>query len=136
MRGLAAVIDIHRLVGLVFMIVSFVLAVWAFVRQRQRQPLPPPYWRALRGAAALVALNVLLGLVLLSQGLRPADGLHYMYAGLVVVGVAAAELLRPRASLGRMLREEGHFNEPTSYALLTLVVSLLTLRLWMTGGGQ
>ena len=126
-------IVLHLVLGLTFMVAAAALAVWAYVRYRRRQDLPVPFWHALRALAAVVAVQVLLGLLLLAHGRHPSDKLHLMYAGLVVLGVAIAELLRPRSSLGRMLREEGHFSESGAYAVLTAVVSLLTLRLWMTG---
>jgi hypothetical protein len=124
---------VHKYLGLAFMFATAVLAVWGYLCHRRRQPLPQPYWHALRGCAAVLAVVILLGLGLLLGGRRPPDPLHFMYAGLVTLGIAISELLRPRASLGRILREEGRFSEAGAYALLTAVVSLLTLRLWMTG---
>lgn len=115
------------------MIGSGALAVWAYIRHRRRLDLPRPYWHALRGLAALLAVQIVLGILFVAHGMHPADRLHFMYAGLVTAGVAAEELLRPKASLGRMLREEGGFRESLTYALVTAVVALLTLRLWQTG---
>ena len=123
-------------VGLLFLAGSTVLGIWAFACYRRRLALPRPYWMALRVTAALLAVQVILGLTFVGAHMLPQDRLHFMYAGLVTLGVAAQELLRPTASLGRMLREEGGFNEAGTYALITIVVALLTLRLWMTGIGM
>lgn len=133
MGRLSALADGHRILGLAFMVGTAVLAVWGFLCHRRRAPLPPAYWHGLRAAGAAVGLQVLSGLALLAGGRHPRDELHLMYAGLVTAGIALAELLRPGASLGRILREEGRFSEAGTYALLTAMVSLLTLRLWMTG---
>ena len=118
------------------MVYSAVMGVWAFVCYRRHIALPRAYWGPLRGTAALLAVQILLGILFVSQHMLPPDRLHFMYAGLVTLGVAAQEILRPTASLGRTLREEGAFNEAGAYALLMTVVALLTLRLWMTGLGM
>ena len=127
---------IHLTVGLLFLAVSTVLGIWAFGCYRRRLALPRSYWTALRVAAALLAVQIVVGLTFVAAHMLPRDRLHFMYAGLVTLGVAAQELLRPTASLGRTLREEGGFNEAGTYAIITIVVALLTLRLWMTGLGM
>jgi heme A synthase len=132
---LEILLRLHLVVGLAFLLASAALAVWAFARHRRRQPLPAAYWPALRAAAALLGVQIVLGVTFVALHLRPAQNLHFLYAGLVTLGVAAQEMLRPTASLGKMLREEGGFNEAGTYAVLTGAVALLTLRLWMTGLG-
>ena len=124
---------IHRILGIIFMGATAVLAIWGYVFYRRKQPLSDPYWRAQRGCAALLVIEICLGLSFLATGHRPRDPLHLMYAGLATVGIGASEMLRPRSSFGRILREEGRFSEAGAYAVLNAVVSLLTLRLWMTG---
>lgn len=127
---------IHLIIGLLFLAASTILAIWAFVCYRRRLSLPGAYWRALRIPAALLAVQIVLGITFVAAHMLPPDRLHFMYAGLVTLGVAAQEMLRPTGSLGRTLREEGTFNEAGIYAAITAVVALLTLRLWMTGTGM
>jgi hypothetical protein len=95
--------------------------------------LPPAYWRALRLPAGLLVVQILVGFSFLARGMRPGDPLHFMYAGLATLGVAAQEGLRPKGFLGRMMRAENTFNEAGAYALITAVVALLAMRLWQTG---
>ncbi len=125
--------EVHTVVGLLFLVASAVLAIWAAVLYRLKHDLPRAFWHALRVPTALLAVQIVLGIVMLTLGAHPGDPLHFMYAGLVTVGIAAQELLRPRGSLGRILREEGKFNEAGAYAILGTVIALLTIRLWMTG---
>lgn len=124
---------LHLVIGVAFLVISGLLAIWAFVYWRRHAPLPAAYWRALRLPAGLLVLQVLLGLFFLTRGLHPGDPLHLMYAGLATAGVAAQEALRPNGALGRMMRREETFNEAGAYALITAVVALLAMRLWQTG---
>ena len=132
-HALQVLVIVHLVLGIALLAVSAVLAVWAFVIYRRRQPLPPAYWRALQLPAGLLVVQILTGLVFLTQGRRPGDPLHFMYAGLITAGIAAQQLLQPRAAMGRMMRREGTFNEAGTYALITFVVALLAMRLWQTG---
>jgi len=111
-------------------------AVWAYLAHRRRQPLPKAYWRLLRGTAGLIAVQIVLGILFVTLHMLPKQRLHFMYAALVTLTVAACEMLRPTASLGRILREDGHFGEAGIYALLTMLSALFALRLWMTGLGM
>jgi hypothetical protein len=124
---------LHLVVGVLFMAVSLVEAGWAYVAHRRRSPLPPGYWRLLRGSAGLIAWQIVTGVTFIALGRYPRDGLHFMYAALVTATVAACELFRPTASLGRILRDEQRFPEAGVYAGLTLLAALFALRLWMTG---
>lgn len=127
---------LHEIIGLLFLLGSLFAAIWAYIAYRRRRDLPPGYWHLLRGTAGLLALQVILGILFVSLHMMPREPIHFMYAGLVTLTVAACELLRPTASLGRILREEGNFREAGVYAALTLLAALFALRLWMTGLGM
>jgi hypothetical protein len=132
----AVVLDVHLLLGLAFLVLSFGLAGWAYALHRRRAALPEAFWRLQRGGAHLLALQVVVGLVLrFGFRLRPPTALHFLYAALAVLSVAAQMGLDPRRSLGRMLREEGRLREAGACALLALLAGLFALRLYMTGVG-
>ncbi len=108
------------------------------------------FWYLLRAAQAIVVAQVTLGLVLLAQGLRPSDDLHYIYGGgplLVTLvsegmragaahselaGVADLDALGPdeQADIGRRVlrREMGIM------AVGCLLIVTLALRATFTGG--
>ena len=56
------------------------------------------FWYLLRGAQAIVVAQVTLGFVLLSQGERPPDDLHYIYGGGPLLITLASEAMRAGAA--------------------------------------
>jgi hypothetical protein len=56
------------------------------------------FWYVLRVAQATVVVQVILGLVLLSQGKRPPDQLHYVYAVAPLVVALVTEAMRAGAA--------------------------------------
>ncbi len=121
------------IVGWIFLAVSMGGAVWAYTVHRRKTPLPDRFWKGLRAVAGLLGIQIVLGLLFIINGLHPRDPLHYMYAALVTLTVGAGEMLRPNATLGRILREEGRLSEALVYAGLLLLAALFALRLEMTG---
>lgn len=90
--------------------------------------LRPPlrrHWldRAIVAAMALIALDVLAGLMLLLLGAAPSDGLHFLYAALALAVLPAARFWRGRGSGARA----------TSMTLAAVVLLGFTLRLFQTG---
>lgn len=131
------VIALHLYIGWVFMLGSFFLAAWAYRCYRRHVPLSARFWRVQRGGMHLLGLQVVVGLVLwLGFHAHLPTKLHLMYAVLAMLAVLAQLLLHPDRSLGRMIREEGTFNESGAFALLTLLAGLFALRLLMTGLGM
>ena len=126
---------LHLYVGLTFMFGMLGLSIWAYVLLRRKQSLPERFFRALRILAGLFAFQVLSGVLFLALGHLPKDVLHLLYAGLALLSVGASEMLRPTASFGRILREEGNFKEAGVFALVAALAFLFALRLWMTGVG-
>jgi hypothetical protein len=82
---------VHMRLGVALVVVVAVGALWALVGAFRGDTSP-----ALRAFARLSALGLLvqvvLGLLLLAGGHRPANGLHYVYGGVVLlcipVGIA------------------------------------------------
>ena len=81
---------------------------------------------ARKGMAALLGLEVLFGLVLLVQGSRPREGLHFLY-GAVALGAlpmasAFAAEAPGKARAGALAAGAG-------------LLLIMIWRLWVTGGG-
>ncbi|HET9052193.1 MAG TPA: hypothetical protein VFO60_10865 [Candidatus Dormibacteraeota bacterium] len=76
--------SVHRTLGLALVAVAAVGTVWAFV-----SGLLGRTSRALRAFVRLCALavvaQVVVGLLLLATGHRPADALHLVYGGVVLL---------------------------------------------------
>jgi len=111
------------------------------------------FWPLLRVAQATVALQALLGMVLLAQGHRPADDLHVLYGiaalvvNLVAEGMRAGVAQRELAELGdEFVLDDLPEDEQLALArriargelgvmtIATLLVLTLALRAWQTGG--
>lgn len=56
------------------------------------------FWWLLRAAQVTVVVQVLLGLVLLAEGHRPPDELHYLYAVIPLIVAVVTEAMRVGAS--------------------------------------
>jgi hypothetical protein len=114
---------------------NVVLAVWAeVVHRRGRRALPPAFWTVVLLTVAVLAVQAALGVLLIASGVRPAAGLHLLYAVLVVLVAAAQVGLRPTAFLRRLLTAApGSLDEPRVLALLCLTQAALIMRAWMTG---
>lgn len=79
---------VHMRLGVAMLVVVAVGALWSLVEALRGSTSP-----TLRVFARLSALGllvqVLLGLLLLAMGHRPADGLHYLYGGVVLFCIPA-----------------------------------------------
>jgi heme A synthase len=114
----------HRLIGWLVAAAALAVAVIAVIGWAR-----PPLRRhlldwAVLAAIALVALDALVGAVVVLSGARPADGLHFLYAALALAILPAARFWGgrargPRASL---------------LAIAGMVLLGFTLRLFQTGG--
>src|SRR3954447_18770917 len=84
--------DIHAIVGIACLALNVLAAVWGGVAWARRDP-SVSFWPVLRVAQASVVVEVLLGVVLLVQGHKPPDSLHYVYA---VAPLVIAPVTEPR----------------------------------------
>ena len=88
---------VHLVLGVATMVlfgVAGLLGAWRWWRVQTSVW----FWRLLRGAQAVLGVQVVTGGVLLALGREPADGLHLLY-GLLPVGVSfVAEQLRIAAA--------------------------------------
>ena len=93
--------EVHVAVGIAVLVANAVAAAWGAVAYLRGEP-SIAFWPILRVAQATVAVQVVLGLLLLASGRRSPDDLHLLYgiAPLVVtlftegmrVGAAQREL--------------------------------------------
>lgn len=97
-----------------------------------RRPLPSWFWSVTLLVIAVLALQVLAGLVLLAGGVRPQRGLHVMYGALVAATAVVQYGLRPGGFLRRRY-SEFEKSEARTLALICLTQFALIARGWMTG---
>ncbi|WP_347240851.1 hypothetical protein [Thermus sp.] len=123
-------IFLHASLGLFLLVAVPALALvglFGFFR-----PLPSRFYAFLRGVAWAAILQVLLGFLLLPQGLRPKDGLHLLYGLLLAAGLHYLGGLEPGGWLHRGLKDPP--KRPELFVALGLLFSLgLVLRAYFTG---
>jgi asparagine N-glycosylation enzyme membrane subunit Stt3 len=79
---------VHMRLGVALVAVVVIGALWALVEALRGDVSPSLRVFARLSALALV-VQVVLGLLLLAAGHRPADGLHYVYGGVVLLCIPA-----------------------------------------------
>ena len=89
--------DIHAIVGAACLALNALAAMWGGVAWARRDP-SVSFWPVLRVAQASVVVEVLLGVVLLIQGRKPPDSLHYVYAVAPLVIALVTEAMRADAA--------------------------------------
>src|SRR3954462_13596772 len=102
--------DTHAFVGFACLALNAVAAVWGGVAWARRDP-SVSFWPVLRVAQASVVVEVLFGGVLLVQGEKPPDSLHYVYAVAPLVIALVTEPTRAAAA-GRETAEQGEGIDP------------------------
>ncbi len=112
---------------------NILLALTASGYALLRRPLPAWFWTATTLVLALLAVQLMAGLILLAGGARPRRGLHVMYGMLTAVTALIQFGLRPGGFLRRRYGGlEG--SEARTVALIWLTQFALIARGWMTGG--
>lgn len=91
--------SIHARVGAAVILVSVVGAALA-VTARYRPHLLPTVRVFVRLCAATAAVEAVIGVILLTVGERPAQGIHYFYGAATVLPIPLAELLARRTRGG------------------------------------
>ncbi|MBX6350247.1 MAG: hypothetical protein IRZ11_01885 [Clostridia bacterium] len=114
--------------------VAFLWGLGAWLGRRPRVAIA--YWWWHRIVALLLLVQAGSGLWLLASGFRPPEALHFLYAALLVAGVAVAETLKPGGRARRRYAEAGRpIKEPPVAAFLGFALFAIALRAWMTGAG-
>jgi hypothetical protein len=89
--------DVHETFALVTVALNVIAATWGAVCWSRGIP-STAFWYFLRAAQLSVVVQVIFGLVLLAQGQRPADELHYLYAVVPLIVAVVTEYMRVGAS--------------------------------------
>lgn len=111
------------------------LALAAGAHAAFRRPLPSWFWRLAVVVAAIVALQVVLGVAALASGMFPRRGLHLLY-GVLVAATAVIQIgLRPGGFLRRRYADALATGEARILGLVCLTAFALVARAWMTGMG-
>ena len=97
--------DVHAIVGIATLGLNAVAAVWGGVAWMRSDP-SVSFWYLLRVAQLSVVVEVALGVVLLAEGEKPPDPLHYLYAVAPLVIAVVTEAMRVSAA-GREIEELG-----------------------------
>jgi hypothetical protein len=88
---------VHEVFAICTLAANVVAAVWGAVAWSRGIP-SRAFWYFLRVAQASVIVQVILGFVLLAQGKRPPDQLHYVYAVAPLFVALITEAMRAGAS--------------------------------------
>jgi hypothetical protein len=116
--------ELHGWTGLL-VIGANVLALGWGASYVARKRLPGRvYTHVLAGAQAFVIAQVALGLLLLSDDVRTADRLHYVYGTLALVAVLAPWFYAPPEPAARLLW----------FVVASLVAAALAVRAYTTAG--
>jgi hypothetical protein len=117
--------QVHAVGAVVVLVVAGAFFLFALYCARSGRALGA-LASARRVLAAALGVEILLGLLLVVQGDRPAEGLHYLYGGVAIGAVPLARAFAaeapPKAQAGALAAGAG----------LTLI---MIWRLWVTGGG-
>ena len=114
---------LHAVVGSLLIAANLAVAVWGFVAYRRDRPPGRWFMQLLAGAQTLVLAQATLGLILISEGYRPADDLHFVYGLLPLLAVAYPYALRG---------EDGRRNL-LYFTVASALVVALGIRAFMTG---
>jgi hypothetical protein len=88
---------VHLVVGIAVIASNLVAGTWGGIAWLRRHP-SVSFWYMLRAAQVAVVLQVLLGALLLAQGHKSADELHYVYGVLPLLVSLLAEGARAGAA--------------------------------------
>ena len=70
---------VHAIVGSLLIVANAAVALWGFIAYRRNAPPGEVFRQMLALAQTLVIAQATLGLMLISEGYRPGDRLHFVY---------------------------------------------------------
>jgi hypothetical protein len=115
--------EVHMVVGITLIAANAIVGIWGLIAYRRDAPPGRFYIHALAIAQTAVIAQASLGLILLSEGHRPGDKLHFAYGLLPLLAIAYPYALRG---------EDGRRNL-FYFAVGASVVAALGVRAYMTG---
>ncbi|HVM21329.1 MAG TPA: hypothetical protein VM307_15325 [Egibacteraceae bacterium] len=108
-----------------------IVSGWALALRFTRYEETPTFWRVVSVAQVLLALQLVVGLVLLVLGGRPGpDGDGATLAFHLSYGIVFPLLT---LVVGHKVARDGRFNAHSVFAVVGLVIFGLTTRAWMVG---
>ncbi len=116
--------DLHAWNGVAVIAANVLALGWGGLYLARRRLPGRVYANVLAAAQALVIAQVALGLLLLSDGLRTGDDLHYLYGTLALVAVLSPWLYAPPVPARRLAWFVG----------ASLVAAALAIRAYTTSG--
>jgi hypothetical protein len=111
------------IVGISLIVTNAAVGIWGYVAYRRNTPPGGAFQQVLALAQTLVIAQATLGLVLVSDGYRPADKLHFAYGLIPLLAVAYPYALRG---------EDGRRNI-LYFSIGSALVAALGVRAYMTG---
>jgi hypothetical protein len=112
----------HQALAVAVIAAAAVAAAWGFVAYRRRAAAGAVLGHLLALVQTLLVAQVGLGLLLLSDGRRAPDDLHYAYGTLALAAVLAPWFYAPREPRRRLLW----------FAIATLLAGALATRAYLT----
>lgn len=94
-------VTLHRGFASVVLIYAAFMALWGFFLYLRGSNPSGSYIGALILAEAVAILQGIFGLVLIAQGHRPADALHWLYGGVIILTLPTAYLLSSNGTTRR-----------------------------------
>lgn len=76
---------VHRLLGTAFLYYTAIITLWLLVHLFRRRDVDGGFWGAIAIGEALIVLQMIVGVIMALQGLRPARGLHFVYGGVALL---------------------------------------------------
>jgi hypothetical protein len=115
-------LGLHAANAVIVIAVNLLAAVWGAVYLRRKRPPGRVYAHVLAFGQAVVIAQVALGLLLLSDGRRTADQLHYLYGTLTLLAALSPWVYAPPVPARRLAWFVG----------ATLVATALSIRAYTT----
>ena len=118
------VTQLHLWLGMLVIGINLVAGVWGLFVWRQRLPANRSFAQVLAASQTVIIGQAVLGLLLLSQNLRAAEQLHYVYgllpAGMVIFAYSA--------------RRDNHLRNILIFSIAALLAAALSTRALTVSG--
>lgn len=118
------VTQLHLWLGLIVIAINLVAGVWGLLVWRRKLPANKAYAQVLAASQTVIVGQAIIGLLLLSQNLRAAEQLHYVYgllpAGMVVFAYSA--------------RRDDHLRNILIFSIAALLAAALSIRALTVSG--
>ena len=112
------VTQIHLWLGILVIGINLAAGVWGLFVWRQRLPANRSYAQVLAASQTVIIGQAVLGLLLLSQNLRAAEQLHYVY------GLLPAAMV----SFAYSARRDNHLRNILIFSIAALLAAALATR--------